>query len=90
MPVIKIFSILSPIALSILLKRVPFSPTKDCPALSSSAFGIPSTIKILELKLDQRHWPVIKPFLIFLRYIKNTEYTEYSMDDLVVETLRKI
>ena len=53
-------------------------------------FGIEAGCKILELKLDQRHWPVIKPFLIFLRYIKNTEYTEYSMDDLVVETLRKI
>ena len=53
-------------------------------------FGIEAGCKILELKLDQRHWPVIKPFLIFLRYIKNTEYTEYSMDDLVVEALRKI
>ena len=29
-------------------------------------------------------------FLIFLRYIENTEYTEYGMDNYVVEALRKI
>ena len=53
-------------------------------------FGIEAGLKILELKLDNRQWPVVKPFLIFLRYIENTEYTEYGMDSYVVEALRKI
>ena len=53
-------------------------------------FGIEAGCKILELKLDERHWPVIKPFLIFLRYITNLEYTQFEMDNTVVEALRKI
>jgi hypothetical protein len=53
-------------------------------------FGIEAGCKILELKLNPGHWPIIKPFLIFLRYIENTQYTEYDMDERVVEVLRKI
>jgi hypothetical protein len=53
-------------------------------------FGIEAGCKILELKLDPMHWPVIKPFLIFLKYVKNTEYAQYRMDEGIVEALRKI
>ena len=53
-------------------------------------FGNEAALNILELKLDKKHWPEVKPFLIFLRYIKNDEYTRISMDPTVVEKLRKI
>lgn len=53
-------------------------------------FGIEAGCKILELKLDDEHWPVIKPFLIFLRYIDNKQYAELHMNKHVVEALRKI
>jgi len=55
-----------------------------------NSFGIEAGLNILKLKLDERHWPVIKPFLIFLNYIANTQLTEISMDRNVVERLRKI
>jgi len=55
-----------------------------------NSFSIPSALKIFELKLDDRHWPVIKPFLIYLKYIKNEEYTGIVMDPTVVDRLRKI
>ena len=55
-----------------------------------NSFGIEAGLNILKLKLDERHWPVIKPFLIFLIYIANTQLTEISMDRNVVERLRKI
>ena len=55
-----------------------------------NVFGIEAANKILELKLSNDHWPVIKPFLIFLRYITNDQYVEYPMDKVVVEALRKI
>lgn len=55
-----------------------------------NSFGIEASLNILNLKLEERHWPVIKPFLIFLKYITNVQYTNISMDPLVVETLRKI
>ena len=53
-------------------------------------FGIEAALNILELKLEDKHWPVVKPFLVFLRYIKNDEYTGITMDPNVVEKLRKI
>ena len=55
-----------------------------------NALGIEAGLNILKLKLDERHWPVIKPFLIFLNYIKNDELIEINMDKTVVERLRKI
>jgi len=55
-----------------------------------NVFGIEAGLNILNLKLDDRHWPVIKPFLIFLQYITNEQYTEIEMDKLVVERLRQI
>lgn len=55
-----------------------------------NVFGIEACLNILELKLDERHWPVIKPFLIFLKYITNDQYKDIEMNSLVVERLRKI
>ena len=53
-------------------------------------FGIEAALNILDLKLEEKHWPVVKPFLIFLKYIKNDQYTGITMDPSVVEALRKI
>jgi len=53
-------------------------------------FGIEASLDILELKLEDKHWPIVKPFLIFLNYIKNDQYTGITMDPNVVEILRKI
>jgi len=53
-------------------------------------FGIKAALNILELKLESKHWPIVKPFLIFLNYIKNDEYTGIAMDPNVIEELRKI
>ena len=55
-----------------------------------NVFGIEPALKILELKLEKHHWGMIKPFLIFLRYIRNDQYTNIAMDPIVVEVLRKI
>lgn len=55
-----------------------------------NVFGIEAGLKILEFKLDNRHWPQIKPFLIFLRYIRNDQYTNITMDKVVVEALRTL
>jgi hypothetical protein len=55
-----------------------------------NVFGIPAALKILELKLDPKYWPQLKPFLIFLRYIRNDQYTNISMDRKIVDTLRGI
>ena len=55
-----------------------------------NVFGIEPALQILELKFDASTWEIIKPFLIFLRYIRNDQYTAIPMDKTVVEALRKI
>ena len=53
-------------------------------------FGIDASLAILELRLEDKHWPVIKPILLYLSYIRNDQYTGIPMDPYVVEFLRKI
>lgn len=55
-----------------------------------NVFGIEPALKMLEFKLNDKYWPVIKPFLIFLKYIRNDQYTDIAMDQNVVNVLRKI
>jgi len=55
-----------------------------------NSFGIEASLNILELKLDDNHWPVIKPFLVYLRYIRNDQYTGIAMDKKAVDVLREI
>jgi len=55
-----------------------------------NSFGIEASLNMLELKLDDKHWPVIKPFLIFLKYVRNDQYTGIAMDPEVIERLREI
>jgi len=55
-----------------------------------NVFGIEPALKMLEFKLNDKYWPVIKPFLIFLKYIRNDQYTDIAMDQNVVDVLRKI
>lgn len=55
-----------------------------------NVFGPEATINILNLKLDEKHWPVIKPFLIFLKYITNDQLIGIFQDELVIDRLRAI
>ena len=55
-----------------------------------NSFGVEASLDMLNLKLDERHWPVIKPFLIFLKYIVNDQYTGIKMDKEVIKRLREI
>ena len=55
-----------------------------------NVFGIEAGLNILELKIELEHWGALKPFLIFLKVIKNHEYTNIDMDKRVVDALREI
>ena len=58
--------------------------------ISSQGLFKISEINNKQLKLNNKHWPVIKPFLIYLKYIKNDQYTGITMDQDVINKLRKI
>lgn len=55
-----------------------------------NVFGVEASLKIMRLKFNDNHWSIIKPFLVFLKYIKNDEYTGIEMDQYVIDELRKI
>lgn len=55
-----------------------------------NVFGVEASIKILKYKLNDNHWKVIKPFLIFLNHIKPTDFIHIEMDDNIVQRLREI
>tara|TARA_R110000851_G_scaffold318244_1_gene482015 strand:+ start:706 stop:1074 length:369 start_codon:yes stop_codon:yes gene_type:complete len=55
-----------------------------------NVFGVEASIKILRFKLNNEHWKVIKPFLIFLKHIEPTDFIDIEMDDFIVQQLRKI
>ena len=55
-----------------------------------NVFGYYGGLKILGLKLDERHWPIIKPFLVLLKAIRKNQYTDIESNPEVKEKLRKI
>ena len=55
-----------------------------------NSFGIKNALKIFELKLTDKYWPVLKPFLIYLKYIKNEDYVGINMDQHIINILREI
>lgn len=55
-----------------------------------NVFGYEAGLNILELKIELEYWEILKPFLIFLKAVKNDMYTNIEMDKYVVERLREI
>ena len=53
-----------------------------------NVFGMEAGLNILELKLHEKHWRIINPFLIFVNAINDD--LELDKDLTVVDALRKI
>ena len=54
-----------------------------------NVFGIEPATRMLAVKLSYKYWTVIKPFLIFLYYIKPEELTGIEMDENIITLLRE-
>lgn len=55
-----------------------------------NVFGYEAGLKMLEYKIGLDEWPIIKPFLVMTKSIDIDQYTGISMNEDVVERLRKI
>lgn len=55
-----------------------------------NVFGFQPALNILELKIHADSWPVLKPFLLFLKAIDYDQYPLVTMDEYVVSKLREI
>jgi hypothetical protein len=55
-----------------------------------NVFGIEASNRMMQFKIDDSYWPALKPFLIYLGYLSESEKIEIAMDLNVIEVLRKI
>lgn len=55
-----------------------------------NVFGVKPAVEMLKIRISEEQWPIIKPFLIFLRMIENDELTNIPMDETVIQRLRNI
>lgn len=55
-----------------------------------NVFGIRAANRMVWYKFDVKHWPYLKPFLIFLHYLPEHEKVEVPLDQTIVERLRQL
>ena len=55
-----------------------------------NVFGIDAANKMIMFKISQEHIKYLKPFLLFLIYIKDSDLVEIPMDDIIVNRLRNL
>lgn len=53
-----------------------------------NVFGNEAGMRMLEFKLDEVHYPVIKPFLLHLGYLRHTDMVEVNLDPRIVQAIR--
>ena len=54
-----------------------------------NVFGIEAGLKMLEYKISEEQWGIIKPFLIYLKITPSDKYMLIPSDPIVVDILRK-
>ena len=55
-----------------------------------NVFGIEACNKMMWFKINDEHWNVIKPFLVYLHYLPEEEKVEIPMDPYIVDVLREL
>lgn len=55
-----------------------------------NVFGYEAGVEMLAMKIPLEQWTTLKPFLVFLRAIKNEDITGIEMDKYVISKLREI
>jgi hypothetical protein len=55
-----------------------------------NVFGIEPALIMLEHKVGIQDWSIVKPFLVYMRAITNSQYTGILMDPYIVDKLRKV
>lgn len=55
-----------------------------------NVFGINPCNKMMWFKINNEHFHVVKPFLVYLNYLPDNEGVEIPMDPYIVDVLRKL
>jgi hypothetical protein len=55
-----------------------------------NVFGIDAAKRMIFYKIDEKHWPALKSFMVFLNYLREDEYVEVPLDQVIVNKLREL
>jgi hypothetical protein len=53
-----------------------------------NVFGNDAGMRMLIFKLDEEHYPVIKPFLLHLGYLRHNDMVSVGLDPKIVQAIR--
>lgn len=53
-----------------------------------NVFGIEPAMMMIKYKFEDRYWPALKPFLLYLNFIGPEDYPEIELDADIVHALR--
>jgi len=56
----------------------------------ANVFGVDASSTLLFFKIDRKHWPVLKTFLVYLNYIPENDMKDIATDLKVLKELRDI
>ena len=56
----------------------------------NNVFGVENAIRMLQFKIDDEYWPVVKTCLLYLEYIDEGFDVEISLDEKVVKRMREL
>ena len=55
-----------------------------------NVFGIKAANHMMFYKIEEKNWPILKTFLVYLNYLPEDQYVDVPLDPKIVEALRKI
>ena len=56
----------------------------------ANVFGVDASSTLLFFKIDRKHWPVLKTFLVYLNYMPENDMKDIATDLKVLKELRDI
>ena len=56
----------------------------------SNVFGVSNAIRMLQYKIDDEYWPVVKTCLLYLNYIDDKWETGIPLDEKTVKRMREL
>ena len=56
----------------------------------SNVFGVDASSTLLFFKIDRKHWPILKTFLVYLNYMPENDLKDITTDLKVLKELREI
>ena len=56
----------------------------------ANVFGVDASSTLLLFKIDRKHWPVLKTFLVYLNYMPENDMKDIATDKKVLKELRDI